>query len=232
MRRCKSDSTLLGSVVDVETVTITAQNVLVRKKKGLAVGPSFCVVKNWLLGEVCIDEMKPKLPLASFNHIAREVLCLEKTMKFYCEILGFQQIPRPPFEAVGVWLIGYGLSLHLVQTKYRKERALLQQQRIKHFAKSFPRVDHIAFITQDLDAIRKVLEKQNIYYRHDKVEVAGIEQIFLFDPDGNVIEVSNCAPPVGAVHCQGSNVVSAVVSDDTTAQTMESLEDDCPLTMD
>lgn len=29
----------------------------------------------------------------------------------------------------------------------------------------------------------------------------GIYQIFLFDPDGNVIEISNCAPPVGEVAC-------------------------------
>lgn len=29
----------------------------------------------------------------------------------------------------------------------------------------------------------------------------GIYQVFLFDPDGNVIEISNCAPPIGETTC-------------------------------
>ena len=33
---------------------------------------------------------------------------------------------------------------------------------------------------------------------------AGIEQMFLFDPDGNVIEISNCAPPVGQTTCNNT----------------------------
>ena len=31
-----------------------------------------------------------KLPLESLNHLAREVLCVETSKKFYCDILGFQ----------------------------------------------------------------------------------------------------------------------------------------------
>ena len=30
----------------------------------------------------------------------------------------------------------------------------------------------------------------------------GIRQIFLFDPDGNVIEISNCSPEVGETRCE------------------------------
>jgi hypothetical protein len=37
-----------------------------------------------------------------------------------------------------------------------------------------------------------------VQFNSDKM---GIYQIFLFDPDGNVIEISNCAPPVGEVTC-------------------------------
>ena len=41
------------------------------------------------------------MPLTSFNHVAREVLNLEESMKFYCDILGFKEVRRPPFKCPG-----------------------------------------------------------------------------------------------------------------------------------
>ena len=45
-----------------------------------------------------------------------------------------------------------------------------------------------------------------------------IEQIFFFDPDGNVIELSNCGPPPGMITCNSrmnnnnsNNIISSVV---------------------
>jgi hypothetical protein len=64
-----------------------------------------------------------------------------------------------------------------------------------------PRVDHIAFITNDLDFIKNKLIENNIYFRHYDPPDTNIHQIFLFDPDGNVIEVSNCAPTLGERTC-------------------------------
>ena len=84
----------------------------------------------------------PKLPLASFNHIAREVISLPKSKAFYCDILGFVVIPRPMFDCDGYWLWGYGLSLHLVETSNKLARRDVLEARMKHFAKALPRVDH------------------------------------------------------------------------------------------
>jgi extradiol dioxygenase family protein len=115
------------------------------------------VLRNWLLADVD-PKPAPKLPLSSFNHIAREVLNLEKSRHFYCDILGFNIVPRPHFECEGYWLFGYGLSLHLVETSDRASRKIVLQSRIKHFSGFLPRVDHIAFITSDLSAIQKILD--------------------------------------------------------------------------
>lgn len=158
-------------------------------------------LRTWLLADV-EQRKKPEatLPLESFNHIAREVICIEKSRQFYCDILGFQVVPRPPFESEGYWLYGYGLSLHLVASRNRRERKELLCTRIKHFSKALPRVDHVAFITRDIKTIQATLDKANVFYKSD-CPSEGIEQIFFFDPDGNVLEVSNCAPPVGAVRC-------------------------------
>ena len=150
-----------------------------------------------------------KLPLASFNHIAREVLSLETSRKFYVDILGFQQVPRPPFDSEGYWLWGYGLSLHLVETTVPDERKTVKRARIKHFSTSLPRVDHFAFLTTDISYIKTILDNHKVYYKHDVPKNTGIEQIFLFDPDGNVIEISNCAPPVGEIKCSNSALTTS-----------------------
>ena len=82
-----------------------------------------------------------------------------------------------------------------------EERKRVKMNRIQHFSSSLPRVDHIAFITSDISFVRSVLEDARVYFKEDCPKDTGIRQIFLFDPDGNVIEISNCSPEVGETRC-------------------------------
>ena len=160
---------------------------------------------NWTLTDAVTSIPRKaaiKLPLASFNHVAREVLSIEKSKFFYVEILGFSIIPRPPFDSEGYWLFGYGLSLHLVATTNPEERRRVKIQRIQHFSSSLPRVDHVAFVTSDISFVKGVLDDARVFYMEDCPKDTGIRQIFLFDPDGNVIEISNCSPEVGETRCE------------------------------
>lgn len=59
------------------------------------------------------------------------------------------------------------------------------------------RVDHIAFISDDIGSIKQLLDKEKVFYKEDSPAQTGIQQLFFFDPDGNVLEVSNCAPQIG-----------------------------------
>ncbi len=161
--------------------------------------------QNWSLLDAVEREKsasKPfRLPMVSFNHIAREVRSLEKSKRFYVDILGFSVIPRPPFDSEGYWLHGYNLNLHLVSTTVPEERKQIKTARIQHFSSALPRVDHTAFLSDDLSVIKDILDRENVYYKYETLPSSGISQIFFFDPDGNVIEVSNCAPRVGEVRC-------------------------------
>jgi catechol 2,3-dioxygenase-like lactoylglutathione lyase family enzyme len=158
---------------------------------------------------VCGQSAGVKLPLKSFNHVSREVLSLSLSIQFYCNILGFVEIKRPAFEAKGVWLWGYGISIHLIQTQVPEKRRQVLTNRLEHFTSQLPTVDHIAFLTDDLPYIRQVLIDAHVYHKDSSAPGSGIDQIFLFDPDGNVIEVSNCAPPVGEDRC----ITDAVAAD-------------------
>ena len=58
-------------------------------------------------------------------------------------------------------------------------------------------MDHIAFTSDDLGSIKQLLDKEKVFYKEDSPAQTGIQQLFFFDPDGNVLEVSNCAPQIG-----------------------------------
>lgn len=119
------------------------------------------------------------------------------------------QIPRPPFENDGVWLYGFGVSIHLIKTLYPEKRKLLKGRRLEHFEGALPNVDHVAFVTSDINSVETQLVDHNVFYKRvseSHVEQAapvvslplthgtwvwllqfdsehmGIHQIFLFDP--------------------------------------------------
>lgn len=139
--------------------------------------------------------------IASFNHTSREVISVEKTKHFYVHILGFEEIVRPDFDVDGVWLYGHGLNLHLVKTQDRVGRTKQKLARIEYFHEHLPSVDHVAFIAKDCEIVKELLESERIYYREFYSDKTGIRQFFFFDPDGNAIEVSNCAPSIGEKVC-------------------------------
>ena len=168
---------------------------------------------SWTLSDAQLPS-KPKLPLQRFDHMAREVISLQKSLDFYCNILGFDVIPRPSFECEGYWLYGYGLALHLVASNNPQERKQVKLNRIKHFSESLPRVDHFAFSSTDLEYVKKTLDDAKVFYKEDKPAGTGIHQIFLFDPDGNVIEISNCSLKIGEVKCNRDDTITLEIKEE------------------
>ena len=120
--------------------------------------------------------------------------------KFYKNLLGFIEVPRPPFESKGCWLYGHGLNLHLIQTKKIRERQVSDILRLMHH-KGMPIADHFAFLVENVKEIEEFLKENGVFYYQDYNQCTGTYQIFLFDPDFNVVEISNCAPPVGQIQC-------------------------------
>ncbi|BDA46862.1 hypothetical protein COCOBI_09-3150 [Coccomyxa sp. Obi] len=124
------------------------------------------------------------LPLQSLSHLSRVVQDTQVSAAFYTEVLGFTEIRRPSsFEFEGCWLIGYGISLHLIKgTPVRQPRPIN------------PSDDHTSFQACSLDEVERRLSDFNIPYVMAKVEEHGVvvSQIFFHDPDNNMIEVCNC----------------------------------------
>lgn len=102
---------------------------------------------------------QPAPIVLNFNHVAKAVIDLEISREFYSNFLGFEVIPRPPFECEGYWMMGGGTFLHLVQARDCHDTKQATKLRLDSFANSFPRFDHIAFLTTDMSAFESKLQE-------------------------------------------------------------------------
>ena len=135
--------------------------------------------------------------IRSVNHIAIIVSDVGRSLAFYTEIIGFQQIQRPNFDRHGAWLTMGNLELHLIKgvPNAPSGRDLI--------------VSHIALeTTQPHKVLEKLLEyevpfRQNVSVpdpkkaRENLVEAfenseGKITQYFVRDPDGYYLEICNC----------------------------------------
>lgn len=93
--------------------------------------------------------------------------------RFYSELLGLQEIPKPPALAGrgGCWFQGRGIQIHLgVEAGFRPA------------AKA-----HSAFLIADLELLRRRLAQAGVHLTPDDA-VAGVRRFYANDPFGNRIE--------------------------------------------
>src|SRR5262249_33478612 len=130
------------------------------------------------------------LGVKSIDHVTLVVKELEPSRRFYVDILGMRQVPRPAFSFDGLWFQAGKTQIHL----------------ILEFSGSGPagsllpaplrsaRTQHLAFEVADANAALARLQELRVPI------VAGVRprpdgylQAFVTDPDGHVIEL--CSPP-------------------------------------
>ncbi|MDB5523763.1 MAG: gloA5 [Rhizobium sp.] len=134
------------------------------------------------------------MPELRLHHVSIIVRDLDISLPFYREVFGLEPIVRPPFPFPGAWLGCGTQQIHLIvhadgsfRTSNKIDRSDL----------------HFAFRTDDFEAI--VAKLQSMGFNADAAEgdpkkiyvnrqpTAGFPQIFLLDPDRNIIEI-NGAP--------------------------------------
>jgi catechol 2,3-dioxygenase-like lactoylglutathione lyase family enzyme len=135
--------------------------------------------------------MPAPLPIRALHHIARVTRVPEASRAFYCDVLGFRELPRPDFDFRGAWLYNYGVQIHIIENP--------------ELASPSPhpeidtRANHVAFAVDDMRPVKQSLEEHGIVYR-ENINAGGIHQIFFQDPDGHHIEIAaHSDPSVGYV---------------------------------
>ncbi len=129
--------------------------------------------------------MTNSLPIQGLHHIARVTSRPEESAAFYRDVLGFRDLPRPPFDFRGAWLFNYGIQIHIIENR---KLAGERNDQIES------RANHVAFRVEDMDAVKAVLADHKIKFR-EQVNAGGIHQIFFHDPDGHHIEIARVGDP-------------------------------------
>jgi lactoylglutathione lyase len=110
------------------------------------------------------------------NHVALHVSDLAASMRFYGEVLGLPQLPRPAFNFPGAWYALGSQELHLIS-----DETLTPASRVHH---------HFALLVDDVFAVKAELESKGVtQFRGPSPRPDGPMQLFFFDPDGYMIEL-------------------------------------------
>lgn len=134
------------------------------------------------------------VPELTLNHVSLMVTDAERAAAFYRDVLGLVRLERPGFASVGAWLTtGNGLQVHLVQYKPEAPRPprRLAASDDAHFALRTP--DFAAFVERlgALGYSEDVALDDPKRIRLRLEGPAGYRQVYLLDPDCNIIEVND-----------------------------------------
>ena len=116
------------------------------------------------------------------NHVSITVTDVEKAREFYSKTLGFKEIPRPAFNFPGIWYsLGGDLSLHIILNE-ELVRPPVERETI------LARYGHFAVWTDDCDATAEKVNSLGLPTRDVISGPTGLRQVFIKDPDGNMVE--------------------------------------------
>jgi catechol 2,3-dioxygenase-like lactoylglutathione lyase family enzyme len=106
---------------------------------------------------------------------------LGDTVRFYEDVLGLVNGPRPPFDFPGAWL-------------YSEGHPVLHLNDISPTDKQQPAdsgvIDHIAFGSRGFEAMQQHLAQKGVQFRVNVVPNSSRRQIFLTDPNNVLIELN------------------------------------------
>jgi catechol 2,3-dioxygenase-like lactoylglutathione lyase family enzyme len=156
--------------------------------------------------------METGMPITSLNHYLIVSKNLERSKKFYQTVLGMTLASeRPAFGFPGYWLkAGGNICVHLAsQAPNRIRDQFLLKKHPKGTAGSGS-VDHIAFLAEDPEAVRRRIQKHRIEMHYRSFPESKLFQIFLKDPDDVTIELNFLGQVIDEKSWRGKGSASAV----------------------
>lgn len=121
----------------------------------------------------------PGLAIAQIDHVSVLITDVERSRRFYREILGLNEIAKPrTFRFVALWFELGDQQLHLLLKDQPDSRS--------------PR--HFALRVQNVTAARSYFQQRGIPVEETTL-IPGCDRFFVYDPDGNRIEIIQWLEP-------------------------------------
>ena len=134
------------------------------------------------------EKLLDRLKVQAVHHVTLVVDSLDRSARFYRDILGMRPAFRPDFGFPGLFFEAGNTQIHLIpHSDWHSNTA-------KRCEAEGPDACHFAFEVDDAAAARKVLEMHGLeILRGPRQNAAGWVQLWFKDPDGNLLSYSQ--PP-------------------------------------
>ena len=124
------------------------------------------------------------------DHITIVVADLERSIAFYRDVLGMQQVERPDFGFPGAWFQAGDTFIHMNISGPEAGQAGLPDLGSSMPARGF----HYAFVVEDCDdAARRLGERGIEIITGPRSRPDNWRQLYIYDPDHHLIEL--CSAP-------------------------------------
>ncbi len=134
--------------------------------------------------------MLSMLSIETIHHASMPVTDLARSKRFYGEVLGLREIARPPFDFPGAWYQLGDRHLHLIVSDgstFRAGKGVDSRDihfaiRVSSYREAVAHFRSLGFHPDADDPLLKTKE--------DPTAMAGFPQLYVLDPDRNVIEIN------------------------------------------
>ncbi len=131
------------------------------------------------------------LEIQDLNHVNIVVKDVQTSKRFYCDVLGMEDVPRhPSFTFPGAWLRKNSAEIHLIQedvATHMPGDLSFQVAGATDKDLSFSR--HFSLVIDDTTKLVARLHEQDVPIAFGPIErQGGLIQTYCYDPDGHLIE--------------------------------------------
>jgi glyoxylase I family protein len=144
------------------------------------------------------------LDIDTLHHVSLPASDIERSKRFYSEVLGLKELPRPPVTFPGAWYEVGDRTLHLIvgeRSTFREGKKIDSHDvhcaiRVKSYAGAIAHLAALGYRPQmhaderRLDPGQAAAEDPFRTMRLNPTGTAGFPQIYILDPDRNVIEIN------------------------------------------
>jgi catechol 2,3-dioxygenase-like lactoylglutathione lyase family enzyme len=126
------------------------------------------------------------IAVTSFDHVTIICADLEATRKFYVDVLGMTEVSRPAFGFPGLWFQTGSVQIHATQQSPEAGQAGWADRGNTITSRGH----HIAFAVDDVVKALEVVQQRGVRIASPlQQRPDGFKQIYLYDPDGHVVEL-------------------------------------------
>lgn len=131
------------------------------------------------------------MPVTELNHYFVRANDLEKTKAFYCDVLGFEVMPRPDFPFPGYWLgVNGKIQVHMGPHGIPNSELYYLGTTPKSATDNTGVVDHIAFLATEPEKFARRFDEIGMKSRNRYFPEFQLYQMFVKDPNGLTVELN------------------------------------------